>query len=197
MQNYRGQAFSVFGPEVTDVTPNTPEAKTAGETGSFRMVLDWGGARSAGKLTQATITVELPDNQTVDRSQRLYQPPSSETLSYDDDGNPMLRNEWNEWRGIDAESGNARGQEAMERCFARMWNISKFMKGRKQAFGQWYHATYQRVGTLWESRFKSTVAQGGDALLTVAAYIDLRMLRKTVTLRGALEVSYDSAIPWL
>ena len=83
-----------FGPEVTDVTPNTPEAKTAGETGSFRKVLDWGGTRSAGKLTQATITVELPDNQTVDRSQWLYQPPSSETLLYDEDGNMIEDGRW-------------------------------------------------------------------------------------------------------
>jgi putative transposase len=92
----------------------------------------------------------------------------------------MLRNEWNEWRGIDVESGNARVLVAMERWFARMWNISEFMKGLKQAFSQWYNATYERLGTLWESRFKSTLVQGGDALLTVAAYIDLNPVRADI-----------------
>ena len=58
----------------------------------------------------------------------------------------MLRNEWNEWRGIDPESGQARVLAAMEKWFARMWNISEFMRGLKQAFSPWYNAAYERGG---------------------------------------------------
>ena len=42
---------------------------------------------------------------------------------------------------------------------------------------EWYNRRHQRVGTLWESRFKSMLVEGSRALQLVSAYIDLNPLR--------------------
>jgi hypothetical protein len=44
----------------------------------------------------------------------------------------------------------------------------------------WYNKENKRVGTLWEERFKSVLLQGGGALATVAAYIDLNPVRAKI-----------------
>jgi putative transposase len=68
--------------------------------------------------------------------------------------------------------------ELKERYMSRMYNLSEFMKTLKQRFTQWYNAKHNRRGTLWESRFKSVLVGGSwEALLTVAAYIDLNPVR--------------------
>jgi hypothetical protein len=59
-----------------------------------------------------------------------------------------------------------------------MFDVSAFMKLLKQRFSQWFNARNARKGTLWEERFRSVLVDGaGDALLTMAAYIDLNPLR--------------------
>ena len=64
------------------------------------------------------------------------------------------------------------------RYHARMWDLSAFMKLLKQRFSQWYNARQGRQGTLWEERFKSVLVDGaGQALVTMAAYIDLNPVR--------------------
>jgi REP element-mobilizing transposase RayT len=66
----------------------------------------------------------------------------------------------------------------LERYYARMWDVSAFMKLLKQRFTQWYNARFGRRGTLWEDRFKSVLVDGaGSALVTMAAYIDLNPVR--------------------
>ena len=48
----------------------------------------------------------------------------------------------------------------------------------KQRFSQWFNARTGRKGTLWEERFKSVLVEGaGQALTTMAAYIDLNPVR--------------------
>ena len=64
-----------------------------------------------------------------------------------------------------------------ESLLRRMWNLSEFMRGFKQDFTIWFNGTHNREGTLWESRFKSTLVEPGQALATVAAYIDLNPVR--------------------
>lgn len=60
----------------------------------------------------------------------------------------------------------------------RMWDLSQFMKTLKQKFTSWFNRKHDRVGTLWESRFKSVLVEGSwDCLLKVAAYIDLNAVR--------------------
>jgi len=52
------------------------------------------------------------------------------------------------------------------------------MKTLKQKFTLWFNREHDRVGTLWESRFRSVVVEGSwKALLSVAAYIDLNAVR--------------------
>jgi REP element-mobilizing transposase RayT len=69
-------------------------------------------------------------------------------------------------------------QALRESFFARMWDVSAFMKLLKQRFTQWFNKQQGRRGTLWEERFKSVLVDGaGEALATMAAYIDLNPVR--------------------
>jgi REP element-mobilizing transposase RayT len=73
------------------------------------------------------------------------------------------------------------GREATEirrRLLARMGDVSQFMKTLKQRFSLWYNHRHERFGTLWAERFKSVLVEGqGNALQTMAAYIDLNPVR--------------------
>ncbi len=76
--------------------------------------------------------------------------------------------------------GNARAEaEALKATImARMYDLSSFMKLLKGRFTQWYNRSHGRKGTLWEERFKSLLVEAaGDALTTMAAYIDLNPVR--------------------
>ena len=69
-------------------------------------------------------------------------------------------------------------QALRESFFARMWDVSTFMKLLKQRFTQWFNKQQGRKGTLWEERFKSVRVDGaGEALAMMAAYIDLNPVR--------------------
>jgi REP element-mobilizing transposase RayT len=77
-----------------------------------------------------------------------------------------------------AKGAHAEAEALRESFFARMWDVSAFMKLLKQRFTQWFNRTHQRKGTLWEERFKSVLVEGaGTALATMAAYIDLNPVR--------------------
>jgi putative transposase len=68
-----------------------------------------------------------------------------------------------------------------ERYYARMWDVSAYMKLLKQRFTQWHNGQVGRRGTLWEERFKSVLVEGaGRALATMAGYIDLNPVRAGV-----------------
>ncbi|MSU37176.1 MAG: chemotaxis protein CheW [Pedosphaera sp.] len=70
------------------------------------------------------------------------------------------------------------GAEYLEQFCNRMWDLSSFVKLLKQRFTQWFNRKSGRKGTLWEDRFKSILVEGeGDALMTMAAYIDLNPVR--------------------
>lgn len=65
-----------------------------------------------------------------------------------------------------------------ETFFARMWDVSAFMKALKQRFTQWFNRQRGRKGTLWEERYRSVLVEGaGPALAAMAAYIDLNPVR--------------------
>lgn len=60
----------------------------------------------------------------------------------------------------------------------RMGDLSVFLKELKWRFSRWYNAEHDRVGTLWEDRFRSILVEGDEhALMTVAAYIELNPVR--------------------
>lgn len=86
-----------------------------------------------------------------------------------------LRWELAHFRG---QNNDQSAEELREKWFARMWDVSTFMKVLKQRFTQWFNRRYQRRGTLWEERFKSVLVEGkGPALRAMAAYIDLNPVR--------------------
>jgi len=76
-------------------------------------------------------------------------------------------------------SGNDRWiRQILERYESRRGDLSVFLKELKQRFTQWYNRREGRRGTLWEDRFKSVLVEGSEeALLTMAAYIDLNPVR--------------------
>jgi hypothetical protein len=60
----------------------------------------------------------------------------------------------------------------------RMYDLSEYMKMLMQRFTQSYNKRYERRGTLWEDRFRSILVEGNaNALVTMAAYIDLNAVR--------------------
>jgi REP element-mobilizing transposase RayT len=64
------------------------------------------------------------------------------------------------------------------KLLARMGDVSAFMKTLKQRFSTWFNKTHDRYGPLWSDRFKSILVEGrGNALQTMAAYIDLNPVR--------------------
>ena len=83
-------------------------------------------------------------------------------------------------RACEVEAG-LRGDEGakIRECYVRrMGDVSVYMKMLKQRFTLWYNRGHGRVGTLWSERFKSVLVEnGGVALRTVSAYIDLNAVR--------------------
>ncbi len=79
------------------------------------------------------------------------------------------------------EALNKNEEEAVlirEKLLARMGDVSAFMKTLKQRFSTWFNKTHERYGPLWSDRFKSVLVEGkGNALQTIAAYIDLNPVR--------------------
>ena len=84
-----------------------------------------------------------------------------------------------EWEFAEAQRMGAAVLERLRgRFLKRMWDLSEFMLTLKQRFTLWFNRKHQRVGTLWESRFRSVVVEGRwKSLLCVAAYIDLNAVR--------------------
>ena len=86
-----------------------------------------------------------------------------------------MRLRWTDYR----KQGHQDLLEAeQDRLRKRMYDISPFMKSLNQRFSVWYRAHHDgHKGTLWESRFGSTLVEGSGSLAAVAAYIDLNPVR--------------------
>jgi putative transposase len=67
----------------------------------------------------------------------------------------------------------------LERWYAQMWDLGRFMKMVKQRFSCWYNQrqSVRRTGTLWEERYRSVLVGSGTALQATALYIDLNPVR--------------------
>jgi len=59
----------------------------------------------------------------------------------------------------------------------RFCDLSLFVKELKERFSRWYNKKHGRRGTMWMDRFKSVLVEDGEALRTMAAYIDLNPVR--------------------
>lgn len=67
--------------------------------------------------------------------------------------------------------------------------LSKLMQMLGRYYVQYYNYTYQRTGTLWEGRYKSTLIDSETYLLTCMRYIELNPVRAGM-------VAHPSEYPW-
>lgn len=91
------------------------------------------------------------------------------------------------FRSFREEIGGATGEimarDYRQRFLDRMLDLSEYMKTLKQRFTMWFNRRHERVGTLWESRFKSVLVSGDAMTLSkVAAYVDLNAVRAGLVL---------------
>ncbi len=76
------------------------------------------------------------------------------------------------------EAGRAEEVEAILETFRkRFCDLSSFVKELKERFSRWFNKHHARRGTLWMERFKSVLVEDGEALRTMALYIDLNPVR--------------------
>ena len=69
-------------------------------------------------------------------------------------------------------------QQKLEAVKKRFCDLSLFVKEVKERFSRWFNKRRGRRGTLWMDRFKSVLVEAkGEALRTMAAYIDLNAVR--------------------
>lgn len=69
-------------------------------------------------------------------------------------------------------------EEFYQRIRSRMHDLSAFTRELKLRFSKWFNAKHERVGTLWESRFRCVLVEGSEnALMSIAAYIELNPVR--------------------
>ncbi|MCU7937813.1 MAG: transposase [gamma proteobacterium symbiont of Bathyaustriella thionipta] len=67
--------------------------------------------------------------------------------------------------------------------------VSRLLQSLGRYYVRYINQTYQRSGTLWEGRFKSTLVDSENYLLTVSRYIELNPVR-------AQMVSHPADYPW-
>ena len=76
------------------------------------------------------------------------------------------------------EAGRGEEAEAILETFRkRFCDLSCFVKELKERFSRWFNKHHARRGTLWMDRFKSVLVEDGEALRTMALYIDLNPVR--------------------
>ncbi len=85
-----------------------------------------------------------------------------------------LRNDLKQLRDLGQEQYAEKRLAVFTRRFC---DLSIWCKEIKERFGRWYNRRHGRKGTLWMERFKSVLVEDGEALRTMAAYIDLNPVR--------------------
>jgi len=68
-------------------------------------------------------------------------------------------------------------------------SIGKVMQSLGRRYVQYYNYTYERTGTLWEGRYKATLIDSEQYLLTCSRYIELNPVRANM-------VQHPSEYPW-
>lgn len=63
--------------------------------------------------------------------------------------------------------------------------VSRMMQAQGRKYVQYFNYTYRRTGTLWEGRYKSTVVDADNYLLTVYRYIELNPVRAKMVTHAA------------
>ncbi len=87
----------------------------------------------------------------------------------------LLRDELADFR---ARGMAVLAEQRLDALKKRFCDLSLFVKEVKERFSRWFNKRRGRRGTLWMDRFKSVLVEGkGEALRTMAAYIDLNPVR--------------------
>ncbi len=108
---------------------------------------------------------EATDEMLLERAAAIYEPETVGSLRHELAGYRRAA----DLDAVDAFRGALLG---------RMGDLSSFVQALKLRFTRWFNGRNDRVGTLWESRFRSVLVEGQRAALeTVAAYIDLNPVR--------------------
>jgi REP element-mobilizing transposase RayT len=68
-------------------------------------------------------------------------------------------------------------EETIQSYLDRMGSLKHFMKELKERFSRWFNKRHGRRGSLWQERYRSVLVEDGEALRTMAAYIDLNPVR--------------------
>ena len=58
--------------------------------------------------------------------------------------------------------------------------VSRMMQALGRKYVQYFNFTHGRAGTLWEGRYKSTLVDADNYLLTVYRYIELNPVRASM-----------------
>ncbi len=95
-------------------------------------------------------------------------------LLYSENYLAALRAELSDLR---AKQMSAEAEELLERFRVRFCSLPLFVKELKERFTRWFNRVHNRKGTLWMERFKSVIVEDGEALRTMACYIDLNPVR--------------------
>lgn len=68
-------------------------------------------------------------------------------------------------------------EKTVQGYLGRLCSLEHFMKELKERFSRWFNKRHGRRGTLWQDRYRSVLVEDGEALRTMAAYIDLNPVR--------------------
>ena len=69
------------------------------------------------------------------------------------------------------------------------FSVSRMMQSIGRSYVQYINYTYERTGTLWEGRYKSTLVDSDDYCLMVSRYIELNPVRANM-------VAHPADYPW-
>jgi len=60
-------------------------------------------------------------------------------------------------------------------------DLSKIMQGLNQAYTLWFNKKYEKVGHLWQGRYKSMVIQKNKYMLDCLEYVELNPIRANIS----------------
>lgn len=69
--------------------------------------------------------------------------------------------------------------------------LSKVMQGLNLSYSIWFNAKYDKIGHLWQDRFKSVVIQKDEYLLTCINYIEANPVRGNIV-KNPFDYSWSS-----
>jgi len=68
-------------------------------------------------------------------------------------------------------------EKTMQGYLDRLCSLEHFIKELKERFSRWFNKRHGRRGTLWQDRYRRVLVEDGEALRTMAAYIELNPVR--------------------